>query len=275
MQREGENLDNLRGKTSRVAPMAFPTDVQEETTCRICMEPASPNLPLISPCKCSGSVKYIHEECLKTWIISQEGDIDEGKCELCHTSFLMEFKIGRKCSPKDSVKNGWSPIVYLPILTAVMIMLFLVIYLLASRYINISQGNSEQGYTIALMVTCGISGLVLFMLIVNTLKEICLILRLDEWHIYSQHFELDSDESIKELRDETFVVERPNSVLIVPECLVVKGVKVKTPAMNPNMTPLNQRGQVVGYISRGYSPLPDASGSMPLHMNTDPCRYTS
>ena len=92
----------------------------------------------------------------------------------------MEFRIGKKCTPKESVKNGWSPIFYLPILSAVMIMLFLVIYLLANRYINISQGQDQQGYTIALMVTCGISGLVLLLLIVNTLKEICFVLRLEE-----------------------------------------------------------------------------------------------
>jgi E3 ubiquitin-protein ligase MARCH1/8 len=28
---------------------------------------------LISPCKCKGSVKFIHEECLKTWILEKQG----------------------------------------------------------------------------------------------------------------------------------------------------------------------------------------------------------
>jgi hypothetical protein len=214
------------------------------------MEPESKGNLLITPCKCSGTVKYIHEECLKTWIISQEGDIDEGQCELCKTQFLMEFKIGKQCSPKESVKNGWSPFLYLPVLFAVMIMLFLVIYLLAERYISISQGNNEKGYTIALMITCGISGLVLLLLIVNTLKEICLVAKLEEWHIFSQNFDQESEESIP----------------------VIKGVKVKTPELRPNMVALNQRGRIVGYASRGISPVPDslASISIPVRLNTDP-----
>ena len=66
MYREGENLDNLRGRSARVAPMAINYEVTEESIGRICMEPNSRDMPLISPCKCAGSVKYIHEECLKT-----------------------------------------------------------------------------------------------------------------------------------------------------------------------------------------------------------------
>ena len=276
MLREGENLENLRGKTSRVAPLNTKVEFNEDNICRICMEADSKDLPLIAPCKCSGTVKFIHEECLKTWIISQEGDIDEAQCELCKTNFLMEFRIGKKCTPKESVKNGWSPIFYLPILSAVMIMLFLVIYLLANRYINISQGQDQQGYTIALMVTCGISGLVLLLLIVNTLKEICFVLRLEEWHIFSQTFENESEEGIKDNKDETFIQERTfTPVLIIPEHLIVKGVKVRTPVLNPNMSALNQRGRVVGYASRAYSPIMNdsASVSIPMRLNTDPCHY--
>lgn len=70
------------------------------------MEAESSSYKVIEPCKCSGSVKYIHEECLKTWLISQGNDIDEGECELCKTRFLMEFKIENKCSPRDAVNEG-------------------------------------------------------------------------------------------------------------------------------------------------------------------------
>ena len=66
MLREGENLENLRGKTSRVAPLNTKVEFNEDNICRICMEADSKDLPLIAPCKCSGTVKFIHEECLKT-----------------------------------------------------------------------------------------------------------------------------------------------------------------------------------------------------------------
>ena len=46
------------GKSNRVA-------------CRICLgdEEDSIKNPLISPCKCLGSLKYIHIDCLKKWLL--------------------------------------------------------------------------------------------------------------------------------------------------------------------------------------------------------------
>lgn len=63
-------------------------------TCRICLSKSTnDDNPLISPCLCSGSVKYLHLNCLKQWLKSKV-DIknydyitmityDEGQCELC------------------------------------------------------------------------------------------------------------------------------------------------------------------------------------------------
>ena len=66
-------------------------------TCRICyLEEESPDEnPLVQPCKCSGSLKYIHLKCLKHWIMTrscqkiEEGDFctvflfKEVECEIC------------------------------------------------------------------------------------------------------------------------------------------------------------------------------------------------
>jgi len=37
--------------------ICFPID-----TCRICSGPAEPDEPLFHPCKCSGTIRYIHQE---------------------------------------------------------------------------------------------------------------------------------------------------------------------------------------------------------------------
>lgn len=274
MYKEGENLDNFRGKTNRVLPLYSKLKSREDHFCRICMECDSKDNPLITPCKCSGSVKYIHEECLKTWLISQDVDIDKGACELCKTEFLMEFKIGRRCSLKESMANGWSHFIYLPVLFSVMVMLFLVIYLLAERYININQREDEQGYTIALMVTCGICGFVLLLLIVNTVKEICFVPSLDEWRIISQNFAQESLEE-PEVRNETIEKEEVvGNFMIVPEKIKVKGIKVKVPELKPNLASLHQRGKIVAFASRAASPdmLNDSSISIGNRLNSEPCR---
>ena len=42
-------------------------------TCRICFDCESEKEdPLISPCKCSGSMKYVHLKCLRQWLSRNE-----------------------------------------------------------------------------------------------------------------------------------------------------------------------------------------------------------
>ena len=70
--------------------------------CRICFSNESNDSnPLLSPCKCDGSLKYIHYKCLKNWInakINNDSSISEDdlvisydskdiKCEICKEKF--------------------------------------------------------------------------------------------------------------------------------------------------------------------------------------------
>ena len=41
---------------------------EEEVECRICRLPAAPNEPLFHPCRCSGSVRFVHQACLDQWL---------------------------------------------------------------------------------------------------------------------------------------------------------------------------------------------------------------
>jgi hypothetical protein len=40
----------------------------EEPICRICLSEDEPDNPIISACKCIGSVKYIHLNCIQEWL---------------------------------------------------------------------------------------------------------------------------------------------------------------------------------------------------------------
>ncbi|XP_031569929.1 E3 ubiquitin-protein ligase MARCH8-like [Actinia tenebrosa] len=57
--------------------------------CRICHCEAEVDQPLISPCHCAGSLRYVHQSCLQKWIKSS----DTKKCELCYYEFVMEAKM--------------------------------------------------------------------------------------------------------------------------------------------------------------------------------------
>lgn len=73
--------------------------------CWFCwLESDSESNPMVTPCKCDGSVKYIHFECLKKWLenkmSSKSSDSHhtlswkQFECELCwnHFTYCFEYK---------------------------------------------------------------------------------------------------------------------------------------------------------------------------------------
>ncbi|KAF2184082.1 hypothetical protein K469DRAFT_709981 [Zopfia rhizophila CBS 207.26] len=56
---------------------------EDADTCRICRGDGTPDEPLFYPCKCSGSIKFVHQECLMEWLSHSQ----KKYCELCKTSF--------------------------------------------------------------------------------------------------------------------------------------------------------------------------------------------
>lgn len=52
---------------------------EEQDTCRICSAPAEPDQPLYYPCKCSGTIRYIHQDCLTTWLAHSK----KKTCDVC------------------------------------------------------------------------------------------------------------------------------------------------------------------------------------------------
>jgi E3 ubiquitin-protein ligase MARCH6 len=59
------------------------TSEDNHPTCRICRSEGTPEEPLFHPCKCSGSIQYVHQECLMEWLSHSH----KKHCELCKTPF--------------------------------------------------------------------------------------------------------------------------------------------------------------------------------------------
>ncbi|NXV74671.1 MARH7 ligase, partial [Atlantisia rogersi] len=70
---------------------------EEGDLCRICQMPStSPDNLLIEPCKCTGSLQYVHQECMKKWLQSK---INSGStleavttCELCKEKLHLNLE---------------------------------------------------------------------------------------------------------------------------------------------------------------------------------------
>ena len=88
------------------APKVCESDGQ--TFCRICF--AEDNTEgLIAPCKCQGSSQYVHELCLRDWLVSKYEDFEGAACEVCQRAYSLKinhfYKISSPCrSPASFIE---------------------------------------------------------------------------------------------------------------------------------------------------------------------------
>ncbi|KAK7148881.1 hypothetical protein R3I93_013033 [Phoxinus phoxinus] len=85
---EDSDLDQcsspLSEKNGPLSPYSLSGDC-----CRICHCEGDDESPLITPCHCTGSLRFVHQGCLQQWIKSS----DTRCCELCKYDFIMETKL--------------------------------------------------------------------------------------------------------------------------------------------------------------------------------------
>ena len=89
-------------------------DIQSQEVCRICYDSGDDGNPLISPCKCSGSMQYVHLQCLRKWMDGRlsvnSNSQDQGMttvsyfwrnldCELCKLSYPTTVECPSKTAP--------------------------------------------------------------------------------------------------------------------------------------------------------------------------------
>lgn len=93
--------DNI---ADRIGPFIH-QEPETSSACRICFcEDVADDNPLLSPCRCSGTVKHIHLLCLKRWLDSRlttrfADEVvsyywDSFGCELCKTQYPMTILTG-------------------------------------------------------------------------------------------------------------------------------------------------------------------------------------
>ncbi|XP_053477054.1 E3 ubiquitin-protein ligase MARCHF8 isoform X2 [Ictalurus furcatus] len=86
------NISKAGSPSSVNAPIGFSrTSVtpSNQDICRICHCEGDEDNPLITPCHCTGSLRFVHQACLQQWIKSS----DTRCCELCKFEFIMETKL--------------------------------------------------------------------------------------------------------------------------------------------------------------------------------------
>jgi E3 ubiquitin-protein ligase DOA10 len=61
--------------------------MSDEKNCRFCLDDMEE--PLISPCKCNGTQKYVHKTCLNKWRFKDPKNFLQ--CNICKTCYQLNF----------------------------------------------------------------------------------------------------------------------------------------------------------------------------------------
>ncbi|XP_065592293.1 E3 ubiquitin-protein ligase MARCHF1 [Cyrtonyx montezumae] len=75
--------------TAQKPPVLYDDWSDDLEVCRICHCEGDDESPLITPCRCTGTLRFVHQACLHQWIKSS----DTRCCELCKYDFIMETKL--------------------------------------------------------------------------------------------------------------------------------------------------------------------------------------
>ncbi|KAF3911469.1 hypothetical protein ABW20_dc0106008 [Dactylellina cionopaga] len=86
--------------------------------CRICLDSTTEDIDpelgrLISPCRCRGSARYVHEECLRAWRLHSANSQSFYKCPTCHFEYqFRRLKIAQVIA-SAAVQIGITGIIFL------------------------------------------------------------------------------------------------------------------------------------------------------------------
>lgn len=75
---------NVSESSDRMNSTQGSSSTSMESYCRICHDGESEEV-LMRACRCQGSIKYVHHECLLNWV-SRSGDLT---CEICKYSYSV------------------------------------------------------------------------------------------------------------------------------------------------------------------------------------------
>ncbi|KAF0873598.1 MARHA ligase, partial [Crocuta crocuta] len=96
-EKEANKIKANPEKLKKLQESLLEEDSEEEgDLCRICqIAGGSPTNPLLEPCGCVGSLRFVHQECLKKWLkvkITSGADLGAVKtCEMCRQSLLFDL----------------------------------------------------------------------------------------------------------------------------------------------------------------------------------------
>ncbi|KAM3138420.1 hypothetical protein pb186bvf_009506 [Paramecium bursaria] len=158
--------------------------------CRICLEnEVDTTKQIITPCKCKGSTGFVHEQCLKTWIVTQTKQFST-VCEICKFEYNIQIKKRKVCMPRKVCKANVENLLALICLTFVFSGFTVLQVFIIIQITNIYNGDESGSSILTSPITMiGISVLIficlipIFYCLVYILVKMLFITKIKSWHI--------------------------------------------------------------------------------------------
>ena len=156
---------------------------QDSALCRICLEDPHEH-DLISVCKCAGSVEFVHESCIKLWILSNSKDIREAKCELCKANLLIDYKEELCCSCENTFNDGLEDFAFAVGLLIVLVLLVVIEFMVISEFSEYS--FFQKIYNSILFAASAIGGVIVMIAAVHFFKKSLVKTKITRWRVLSR-----------------------------------------------------------------------------------------
>lgn len=167
---------------------------KSESQCRICYDSSTDdNNKLIQACKCEGSIKHIHEDCLKKWIDENKKNLT---CELCNSPFYVHFFFEKKFLPKKYKKLVISMVKSMILSVIFCISLYILMYFIINNSFDLSNPRNSVMFYVIMSLFCVIFLSSLLFCYVNNYKKKWWKTELVSWRIYDVTYIDNHQESI-------------------------------------------------------------------------------
>jgi len=127
----------------------------------------------ISPCICHGTMKYVHESCLKKWIPNHVKKTKKAECEICKTNYKIKFET-KSIYNKKKMCNFIEKI--LTFIGIIFLLIFIFDFIIYSIVVSIIKFNNEEKDRFTLILSLTSIGVILIV--------ISFILRNYKIHVY-------------------------------------------------------------------------------------------
>lgn len=166
---------------------------KEESQCRICYDSSTDNNRLIQACKCEGSIKHVHEDCLKKWIDENKKNLT---CELCSSPFYVHFFFEKKFLPKKYRRLLIRMVKSMILSVLFCISLYILLYFIINNSFDLSNSRNSVMFYVIMSLFCMIFLSSLLFCYVQNYKKKWWKTELVTWRIYDVSYIDNHQESI-------------------------------------------------------------------------------